>query len=354
MKKLLLVLACTLMVLTLTGCQKEEKEETLTDQNYKITIVIEDGREKKMEMDAEKTPLIHKANEIFYSDDYSAAIAAYTYALANGEFDPIVYHKLGYLYMNGLGVEKDVDIALELYEKGTAFSQLGCLYNLGIYYVKQGDYVTAKDYFEEAVESGLPLGYYGLGYIYAMGSEDVDVDLDKAYELFDKAVETGDIEAMYNAGKFLNVAGETDEDKAKGLDILIKAADAGYSEACSALGDAYESGSGTEVDTKKAFEYYLKGAEMYSSTFYYDNVGYCYEEGVGVEQDYAKAVEYYTLATQSNSGMAWFDLGRMYEDGLGVEKDLGKALECYIYADRYNSDCPYATPKLQEMLNNIK
>ena len=93
---------------------------------------------------------------------------------------------------------------------------------------------------------------------------------------------------------------------------------------------------------------------MYSSTFYYDNVGYCYEEGVGVEQDYAKAAECYELATKSNSGMAWYDLGWMYEDGLGVEQDLGKALECYMYADRYNSDCPYATPKLQEMLNNIK
>ena len=352
MKKLLLMLACIMMTVALVGCQK--KEETLTDENYKISVVIEDGREKKMEMDAEKTPLIHKANEIFYLDDYSGAVAAYCYALANGEFDPIVYHKLGYSYMNGLGVEKNVDIALELYEKGTAYSQLGCLYNLGIYYVRQDDFTTAKDYFEKAVESGLPLGYYGLGYVYAMGYQDVEKDLDKAYELFDKAVETGDIEAMFNVGKFLNVAGETDEDKAKGLDILIKTSDAGYSEACSVLGEAYEAGRGTEIDTKKAFEYYLKGAEMYSSTFYYDNVGYCYEEGVGVEQDYAKAVECYELATKSNSGMAWFDLGRMYEDGLGVEKDLGKALECYMYADRYNSDCPYATPKLQEMLENIK
>lgn len=108
------------MIFTLFGCQ--EKEEALTDENYKITIVVEDGREKKMEMDAEKTPLIHKANEIFYLDDYSVALVAYSVALANGELDPIVYHKICYLYMNGLGVEQNVDIALELYEKGTAFS----------------------------------------------------------------------------------------------------------------------------------------------------------------------------------------------------------------------------------------
>lgn len=352
MKKILLVLTCITIIFTLVACQ--EKEETITDKNYNITIVIEDGREKKMEMDANKTPLIHKANEIFYLDDYSGAVAAYSYALANGEFDPIIYHKLGYLYMNGLGVEKNVDIALELYEKGTAYSQLGCLYNLGIYYIKQKEYIKAKDYFEKAVDSGLPLGYYGLGYLYAMDLEGIDKDLNKAYELFDKAVETGDIEAMFSVGKFLNVSGKTYELQAKGLDILIKTLDAGYSEACASAADAYECGRGTEVDTKKAFEYFLKGAEMYSSTFYYDNVGYCYEEGVGVEQDYAKAVEYYTLATKSNSGMAWYDLGRMYEDGLGVEQDLGKALECYMYADKYNSDCPYATPKLQEMLNNIK
>ena len=352
MKKLLLIFTIMVMIFTLAGCQKNE--ETTADKSYEVTIVVEGGREKKMEMDAEKTPLIHEANGLFYLDDYSGAIAAYTFALTNGEFDPIVYHKLGYLYMNGLGVEKNVDFALELYEKGTAFSQLGCLYNLGTYYVKQGDYITAKDYFEKAVETGLPLGYYGLGYIYATDSQDVGKDLDKAYELFDKAIETGDIEAMFSVGKFLNIAGETDEIQAKGLDILIKASDAGYSEACSIVGDAYETGRGTEVDTKKAFEYFLKGAEMYSSTFYYDNVGYCYEEGVGVEQDYAKAVECYTLATQSNSGMAWFDLGRMYESGLGVEKDLGKALECYMYADKYNFDCPYATPKLQETLKNIK
>ena len=65
---------------------------------------------------------------------------------------------------------------------------------------------------------------------------------------------------------------------------------------------------------------------MYSSTFYYDNVGYCYEEGVGVEQDYAKAAEYYELATKSNSGMAWYDLGRMYEEGLVLSKILVKHL----------------------------
>ncbi|MCQ2911628.1 MAG: tetratricopeptide repeat protein [Clostridia bacterium] len=353
MKKLLLALVCIMMAFTLVGCQKNE-EETLTDSNYKITIVIEGGHEKKMEMDAKKTPLIHEANELLYLGDYSGAVAGYSYALANGEFDPIVYHKLGYLFMNGLGVEKDVDRALEFYNKGVAFSQLGCLYNLGIYCVNSGDYVKAKEYFEKAIETGLPLGYYGLGYLYALDVEGVEKDLDKAYELFDKAVESNDLEAMYSAGKFLNVAGETDELKAKGLDILIQASDAGYSEACFCVGEAYEAGRGAEVDTKKAFEYYLKGAEMNSTTTYYDNVGYCYEEGVGVEQDYAKAVECYELATESNSGMAWYDLGRMYENGLGVEKDLGKALECYMYADRYKQDCPFATAKLQELLSNIK
>lgn len=72
---------------------------------------------------------------------------------------------------------------------------------MGIYYAKQEDYVTAKEYFERAVESGLPLEYYGLGYVYALGSKDVEKDLDKAYELFDKTKETGYIETIYNVGK---------------------------------------------------------------------------------------------------------------------------------------------------------
>ena len=356
MKKVLILLFSILMIVTLCGCQTNNspKQEEITNENYRVTCITENGIEKKMEMDASKTPIIHEANELFYDRQYSASISKILYALTQGEFDPIIYHRLGYLYKNGFGVDKDIDIAIDFYKKGLAYDNLGCVYNLGIYYVEKEDYENARLMFEKGVEIDIALAYYGLGYLYFLGYGFDEPNRDKAIELFEKGVETNDPETIYNIGKFYLIApNTTEEDHAKGLEISKKAVELGYAEAAFYVADAYETGKGCEVDTKAAFEYYLKGAEMYAYTDYYDNVGYCYEEGVGVEQDYVKAAEYYELATHNGFSMAWYDLGRMYEDGLGVDKDLSKAVTCYMNAAKNPKECPYAEAKLQEILDSI-
>ena len=361
MKKLLTVLFCMAMALTLCACQAntaeqpQEQTEEITNENYKVTIVVEGGIEKKMEMDASKTPIIHEANELFYKREYSASISKILLALNAGEFDPIIYHRLGYMYKNGFGVDKDIDLAIDFYTKGLEYDQLGCLYNLGVYYTEQKNADKAKEMYEKAIEANVPLGYYGLGYLYFNGFETIKADRTKTEELFAKGVETNDPETLYNVGRFyLSAANTTNEDHIKGIDILNKAIELGYGESCFYIADAYETGKGYEVNPEKAFEYYLKGAEMSPYKDQYDNVGYCYEEGVGVEIDYAKAFEYYKLATTDDFAMAWYDLGRMYENGLGVEKNLGEAIRCYFNASKHPSDCPYAEDKLNEILDSLQ
>ena len=356
MKRIIAVILCLMTLLSLCACTSERRgqEETKPSAqsqeeiSYKPTMYVSGGTTEAYETDEKKTPEIHKAIDLFYEREYEASIAQFILALSKGEFDPIVFHKLGYMYRNGMGVEQDIEYALALYEEGAKYDQPGCLYNLGVYYYDHNDAEAALQWFTRAAEAELPLGYYGLGMMYGRPIGDMEADKEKSEEYLQKAYEAKEPEAAYSVGLFYLYSGDPEAIQ-KGLEILEEAFELGYAKAYMAIGDAYDAGIGVEQDGKKAYEHYLKAAEAYRYGDNYDNVGYCYEEGVGVEADYAKAVECYEKAAKSKSGMGWFDLGRMYEEGLGVEKDLGKAIECYTY----KFDCPYAESKLAELLDTL-
>lgn len=130
-----------------------------------------------------------------------------------------------------------------------------------------------------------------LGDIYLEGYEenDIEPDLQKAIEYYEKASEGGMEEALLELG-YLYCAGEyMQPDYAKGIEYYKRAADMGNTTALGNLGMSYCKGYGVEKDEKTGFAYFMKAAKG-GHPDAMAQVSEMYREGFGVEKDEEKAV----------------------------------------------------------------
>uniref|UniRef100_A0AC34FM28 MYND-type domain-containing protein n=1 Tax=Panagrolaimus sp. ES5 TaxID=591445 RepID=A0AC34FM28_9BILA len=154
----------------------------------------------------------------------------------------------------------------------------------------------------------------------------VEKNLVKAFELYSKAAEKGNSNAMYNLGEMYNYGVGVKRDYEKSMYWLLKAANStslympgtGISEAQHAIGVKYSEGTGVEKDYKKAAEWYEKAMKNGSSKAA-NNLGLLYKQGVGVEKSEAKAFEYIQFAVQKDgSTSAMMNLADCYFDATGT------------------------------------
>ncbi|GES88018.1 kinase-like domain-containing protein [Rhizophagus clarus] len=104
-------------------------------------------------------------------------------------------------------------------------------------------------------------------------------------------------------GKFNYLGIGIDIDKQKAFELYQKAAELGNSSGIYNLGYCYENGIGTVIDKKKAFELYQKAADL-GNTSGINDLGYCYLHGIGTNIDKKKTFELYQKAA---------DLGDAFE-----------------------------------------
>ena len=164
----------------------------------------------------------------------------------------------------------------------------------------------------------------------------VEQDQQKAFELFVKAAELGNMQALYNAGLMYNNGQGVEKDDAKAAECYQKAADAGHLDAQNRLAYSYLNGFGVEQDDDKAYFWYKKAADA-GSALGMDNLGLLYDYGRGVEQDSEQAVSWYKKAAELGESDAMNNLGFSYENGRGVEQDYEKAAEWYRKAAEVGS-----------------
>lgn len=150
----------------------------------------------------------------------------------------------------------------------------------------------------------------------------------KAFQLFKKAADLGNVEALNNLG-YMYFRGEgIPKDYKKACELYEQAAVNGSVLAANNLGSMYRDGNGVAQDYKKAFELYEQAAEQdYGWAIY--NLGLMYSKGMGMRADYLKAVELYEKAADLGNVDALNNLGNMYAQGQGVAKNIQKAIELY-------------------------
>ena len=209
-------------------------------------------------------------------------------------------------------------------------------YYLGRIYERRGDYETAYQYYNTGLENESRLCLLGIGNMYYQGNV-VDQDFVTAKEYFDNALFAGCMEAYYyeaNMWAWGLIPGE-EADLTKAKENADKALRSDDEEIVAMtyflLGDICGVGYGGERMTRDdALVYYTVAVEH--CPFYekdsYDGIASFYAEN----RQYDLAMEWYLKAVELGNRHSMKMIGDMYYDGIGVEMDEGAALWYYLAA----------------------
>ncbi|MCE2573776.1 tetratricopeptide repeat protein [Motilimonas eburnea] len=216
---------------------------------------------------------------------------------------------LGYLYANGLGVKKDVNLAADLYRQSADLGDRRGQFNLGDAYqygrgVEQS-WLQAKKWYTEAAQQKYAVAYYRIARIYHFGYGDDKVDMDYAFRFYSQAAVLDHTQSQVLAGALLERAVEHPDEfpyhtqlYPTSKDLYINAmafyrmaAEKNDAIAINAMGYLYEKGRGVKQDYNKAYQYYLEAAYL-GEEYGFSNLAYLYSYGDGVKQDkaYARAL----------------------------------------------------------------
>ncbi|WP_448569409.1 tetratricopeptide repeat protein [Thalassotalea ganghwensis] len=131
--------------------------------------------------------------------EFKAAIAQFT-PLLEEEYAPAQY-QMGQIYLNGYGVSKDPQKAVELITKAAMQNYPEALFNLSVMHSEgtlvQKDLKAAFEYMKKAADKNLPSAQFNLGVMYANG-EGVPKDSYRAVRWYEKAARQNYPLAQFN------------------------------------------------------------------------------------------------------------------------------------------------------------
>lgn len=277
--------------------------------------------------------------------------------------------RLGIMYYNGEGVEKDLEKAMEYMEIAAAKKEPHAMYVLAVAYYrlnKFGDKTSdiAKALLKEAYELGSPYAadylacimlnelkegkninknelviyikfgvenelkesIFKYGYIYEKGIG-IEQDYEKAYYYYTLAAETKYVKAMiklgdwYKIGIFLN----------RNIDLAIKwyerAAKEDDIESIEKLIEIYENGIGGRRSDIKAIYYVFKLIDLDAIKGKEKLVYYCFK-GIGIEENKEKGYELIEEIKEIDVGTAKYIKGYLGEKGL-IDIDNDEIIKLY-------------------------
>lgn len=243
MKKLL----CLLILVCMAGpAWAQTIFEAEPDESNAVEITVEQAKAGDEEVDPEEI-LVQR---------FEALLAKASAGDAEAQSG------VGVCYINGEGVERDYEMAMQWFQKAAKQQNSSAEYYIGFMYGEglglKRDYVAALEWYEKSAAQNDPKGFFGIGSLYYRG----------------KGIKRDYITAL---GYF---------QRAAGLD---------YGEAYAYLGIMYEKGQGVEKDLNTAFQYNCLGAEDGSVLAQY-NLSRMYYKGRGVEKDLIMAYKWIAIS----------------------------------------------------------
>ncbi len=293
-----------------------------------------EGVEKDIEKAVEY--YIQAVNRGYVSRDRSASDALGELALQGNRLaqrqivekaekgDAWAQYSLGQMYEQGVGVEKDIERAVECYiqavdrghwsSKRTASDALGEL-------ALQGNRL-AQTWIVEKAEKGVAWTQYTLGQMYEQGVG-VEKDIEKAVECYIKSANQEPSNAQEGSNSFKALKGLIWKGNKLAQRWIIEEADKGNKTAQYTLGQMYEQGKGIEKNEDKAAEYYIQATNQQHRDG---------PEAISVLalKGNKFAQEWIIKKAGEEDIKAQYILSRMYEKGIGVEKDEERALKWHI------------------------
>lgn len=201
-------------------------------------------------------------------NDYEKAIEWYTKGVEGG--DSSAAANLGGMYRYGKGVDKDLAKCEEYYMKAAEFGDGWCIFNLAYAYYegKDGlpkDWANAARLYEICFNYGGPSAVRAgnnLAWLYRTGGNGLELDYNKALIMFNKVIDYGfdeSGEALYddvysavnNLGWMYEHGEGVEVDYEKAFELYLQAAEGGNKQAMINVAQMYAFGRGCEKDDKK-------------------------------------------------------------------------------------------------------
>lgn len=281
---------------------------------------------------------INKLNEY-----YAQALSGYEKAEEENS-NATAEYRIGLIYLNALGVEQDVDKAINWLTKSTLNGNASAAYKLAVLYengkVIPQDNEKAFLYYQISAELGNPYACYKLGNIYLEKG-----DIPQAIKNFEQAADKNIFHAWYRLGQIYSDEqyGVLDTEKSnicysKALQQYISDYnDNPDSFTAYRIGHMYLESKGTNQDISQTINWFEKSAQQGNTEAAYQ-LGYIYKSDVyGVRNDvlsnkyFSSALSDYLDEFNKNpydANLA-MRIGTFYSYGLGVEYDINRAISWY-------------------------
>lgn len=254
---------------------------------------------------------------------------SYTLLREKAEKESNAKYYLAKMYRHGCFVEQNYNKASKLAHPAAYEGDVKSQALIGSFYIYgtgvRQDKERGIEWLEKAADKGFVSVLNDLGNVYYIHKE-----YNKAFDYYKSAAEKELAIAQYNLGNmYFYGTGTIQKNTQQAYNWHKKAALQNYAAAQSQIGWNYETGKGgTEKNLKKSIEWYTKAAAQ-GYPVAQNNLGLIYEHGKGVEQNYTIAREWYEKAAAQDYGRSLYVLGYFYYYGHGVEKDDRKAIDYY-------------------------
>jgi TPR repeat protein len=197
---------------------------------------------------------------MIYCDEQDDAEKAFDWALKGAEegFDAAMSN-LGGMYRRGHGVKKNLDKAIEWYQK--AYELHGddagfAAYQLAGIYSDEENVVKKWEWTEKSAQEGYDEAMLDIGLRYD-GDDELSEDLDQAMEWYQKAyAQHGSVAG--DAAILIAMIYERKDQEEKAFEWYSKGAEEGNENAMYFLAQSYEYGAGVQANREKAIEWYQK------------------------------------------------------------------------------------------------
>jgi uncharacterized protein len=242
-------------------------------------------------------------------EDYETALPRLLPVAGRG--NAFAQYKVGVIYANGLGVEKNDGEAVKWYQKAADQGESDAQLNLGMMYATgrglEKDPKKAMEWYLRAAQQWNASAQNNIGSLYFNG-EGVEKDDKKAFEWYLKAARLGLPLAQNNLGGMYVKGWGVEKDLNKGLEWILRAADRGL-----------------PVARENAFKIYYNDAQQGHPQAMHNVATMCLNGWAGTQKP-QDCMSWYEKAARKGMDASRNSLARIYEKGLfGIAPDAKKA-----------------------------
>jgi TPR repeat protein len=228
------------------------------------------------------------------------------------------------MYLEGQGVEKSKEKAMECFQQSTNEMNSEECYRQGMVFYNERRYDISLLYIRKAVETGYSLAQFRLGVMLLEG-KGFQKNQPEALNWIAKSLESMTPNNCYDQGMALYRGTTVVKDYALSFRFMEKAAEKHHGLAQAQLGLAYFYGLGVVKNKDEAMKWVEQSMKELNADEYYEQ-GMKFYNGIEVDQDNGIALLYIQKAAESYHGPSQAQLALMHLEGRGVVKNYDTAM----------------------------